>query len=251
MSIEVRSAVTLADVHAAAAVFEAVWASESAKTPADLMRALSHGGCYVAVASGTDGRAVGASMGFWGAPRQASLHSHVTGVLPGHPGVGFALKQHQRAWVLERGGTAITWTFDPLVRRNAYFNLTKLGATVVGYHENFYGPMDDALNVGEESDRCEAVWELTGPEAGPVVLGEDAVVRLAVGAGDAPVEQATSADGPFLVQVPADITALRLRAPAVATEWRYALRRTLGAAVQAGARVTTASKDGWLLVEPA
>ena len=55
--------------------------------------------------------------------------------------VGFALKQHQRAWALQRGLSRITWTFDPLVRRNAYFNLVKLGATAVAFHRDFYGSM--------------------------------------------------------------------------------------------------------------
>ena len=87
------------------------------------------------------------------------LYSVVAGVHPGHQAgqVGFALKQHQRAWALARDLDLITWTFDPLVRRNAYFNLAKLGAEVTGYHEDFYGPMHDALNQGDESDRCVVV----------------------------------------------------------------------------------------------
>jgi predicted GNAT superfamily acetyltransferase len=31
----------------------------------------------------------------------------------------------------------VTWTFGPLVRRNAYFNLVKLGATAVAFHKDF------------------------------------------------------------------------------------------------------------------
>jgi len=33
----------------------------------------------------------------------------------------------------------IAWTYDPLIRRNAYFNLVKLGARPVEYLRNFYG----------------------------------------------------------------------------------------------------------------
>ena len=68
---------------------------------------------------------------------------------PSHQGtaVGFVLKQHQRSWALERDIDTIEWTFDPLVRRNAYFNLTKLGARLVGYVDNFYGKLHDGVRM--------------------------------------------------------------------------------------------------------
>ena len=69
------------------------------------------------------------------------------------PRVGFALKVHQRAWALARGVPAIVWTFDPLVARNAWFNLAKLAALPAAYLEDFYGPMTDAINAGMASDR--------------------------------------------------------------------------------------------------
>ena len=52
----------------------------------------------------------------------------------------------------------MTWTFDPLVRRNAHFNLAVLGATVDEYLVDFYGPLPDAVNAGDESDRLLVVW---------------------------------------------------------------------------------------------
>ena len=66
-------------------------------------------------------RMVGASAGFFSAPPDPALHSHITGVAPGgqHRGIGFALKLHQRAWALARAVPVIVWTFDPLVARNA------------------------------------------------------------------------------------------------------------------------------------
>ena len=44
------------------------------------------------------------------------------------------------------------WTYDPLVSRNARFNLVKLGAVGTEYAVDFYGPMRDGVNDGE-SDR--------------------------------------------------------------------------------------------------
>ncbi|STS10865.1 Uncharacterized conserved protein [Gordonia bronchialis] len=99
----------------------------------DMLRALSHAGNYVAGAFIGDHLA-GGSVGFFGAPVGHTLHSHITGVSKrgrGH-NVGYALKMHQRTWALHRGLRTITWTFDPLVARNAYFNITKLGAHTPG-----------------------------------------------------------------------------------------------------------------------
>ena len=59
----------------------------------------------------------------------------------------------------------VTWTFDPLVRRNAYFNLVKLGATAVAFHRDFYGSMHDTVNAGDLSDRILIEWNLDAPRA--------------------------------------------------------------------------------------
>ena len=90
--------------------------------------------------------------------------------------VGLALKQHQRRWALGRGIMTIEWTFDPLVRRNAYFNLVKLGARVVGYEPAFYGAMHDAFNDGDDTDRAVVRWNLEEKDRGPTEEIEGAVI---------------------------------------------------------------------------
>lgn len=91
------------------------------------------------------------------------LWSHETAVLPGylHQGIGTKLKLMQRAEATKLGYDKIAWTFDPLVSRNAYFNLEKLGAAVSEYKINAYG-MDetDNVNQGMETDRFIAVWDV-------------------------------------------------------------------------------------------
>ena len=68
----------------------------------------------------------------------------------------------------------IAWTYDPLIRRNAYFNLAKLGARPVEYLPNFYGAMDDAINGGTETDRMLVRWELRSDLAVAACAGEAA-----------------------------------------------------------------------------
>jgi predicted GNAT superfamily acetyltransferase len=114
-----------------------------------------------------------AVCGFFGNPAKGGLHSHVAGVAhAGHGrGIGFALKLHQRAWALHQGVDHISWTFDPLVRRNAYFNMTKLAARPARYLTNFYGPMGDVINGSGDTDRLMVDWDLTSPPVDAAVRG--------------------------------------------------------------------------------
>jgi predicted GNAT superfamily acetyltransferase len=234
-------------------LFERIWRFEPDGRPisAGLMRALTHVGNYVSGAFDGD-RMVGASVGFFG--RDSTLHSNTTGAAAGR-GIGFELKLHQRLWALERGISRITWTYDPLVRRNAHFNLAKLGARPAEYLPNFYGVMADAINQGDESDRVLAVWPLTDPRVEAAVrrvpylpdVPEDAVVGLG-GDGDRPVGGRT--DGRVvLVAVPEDIERLRGVDAGAAKAWRHAVRDVLGGLMEEGATVTGFHRKTYYVVE--
>ena len=92
--------------------------------------------------------------------------SHQLAVLPEfrRRGLGLELKLAQRDAVLSQGMTDwVTWTFDPLQRVNAIFNLERLGATSQTYIKNAYGELDDDLNIGLTTDRVQVDWDLTSP----------------------------------------------------------------------------------------
>jgi predicted GNAT superfamily acetyltransferase len=233
------------ELKAAQRLFEDIWRPAEGNPPpmtAELLRALAHAGSYVAGASaGT--RLVGASAGFFTAPPDLGLHSHITGVAPGgqHRGVGFALKVHQRAWALARGITEVVWTFDPLVARNAWFNLAKLGARPTAYLEDFYGPMTDAVNAGVASDRLLLAWRLDDPAVAAACAGRplqpppvEAEAALTVGPGLEPV--AHQPDTPAVtVALPPELEPLD---PGQRRAWRQAVREALGGRLAAGAAVT-------------
>ena len=187
---------------------------------------------------------VGGSFGFVSASSVVpSLHSHVTAVAPDRQGggVGLALKHHQRAWALGRGIEEITWTFDPLVRRNGWFNLMKLGAEVDAYHADFYGHLPDLVNGDDDTDRCVARWRLdlhpdrprvaALPEGVALVVEDDAggprVVVPVGGLADVTGER-------VLCQVPVDILTLRRNDASAARRWRVAVRETMGRAIDQG-----------------
>jgi predicted GNAT superfamily acetyltransferase len=237
------------------ALFDGIWRFDQGGQPitVELMRAISHAGGYVAGA--LDGeRVVGGSVGFLAEGN--ALHSHITGASTGR-GIGFELKLHQRRWAMERGLERITWTYDPLVRRNAHFNVAKLGARPREYLPSFYGSMGDAINQGDESDRMLAVWDLSEPhvealarrEPRPVVVPGDAAVGLADDGGR-PVPGRTDADV-VLVAVPADIEELRQVDPGTAKAWRYAVRDVLGGMIAEGRVVTGFHEKSSYVVEKA
>ncbi|SDM70771.1 Predicted acetyltransferase, GNAT superfamily [Cryobacterium flavum] len=242
------------------ALFNRVWLlppGESA-IPSELLRSISHAGCNVTAARDPAGRLVGAAAAIV-TPQSTSMYSLIAGVLPGisDRGVGFALKQHQRAWGLARDLTEMTWTFDPLVSRNARFNLTKLGAYASGYAVDFYGPMQGEMNANDESDRLVAVWPLTSDES--AACSEDrpiAVERpdfapndvLKLGPDGDPV--LVAADGDLWCRVPADIVALRGQNPQLAAEWRRSIRSIFTDIFASGHIARGVSRDGWYRLPP-
>ncbi len=66
-------------------------------------------------------------------------------------GIGSQLKLAQRNYARRRGLRLIEWTYDPLESKNAYLNITKLGAIVRRYYVNLYGEITSRLQQGLES----------------------------------------------------------------------------------------------------
>ena len=200
------------------------------------------------------------SLGFFCAPDRFTLHSHATAVMAAGRGrrIGWAVKLHQRCWAMAAGLDTITWTFDPLVRRNAWFNLAKLGARPAAFEVDFYGAIADAVNAGDESDRLVLAWQLRServvaacdgvPFVPPVAsMLESGVPRiLTVAPGEVPVRAALPPGArSALVQVPPDIESMRAGDPALALRWRRELRAALTEAGDRGLEVTGMGRDGW------
>ena len=251
------------DLREVVGLYAEIWGRDtSPAVPLELLRAFAKAGSYVVAAS--DGHdIVGACVGFFATPSERGLHSHIAGVAGRARGrnVGFALKAHQRAWALSRGLAEVTWTFDPLVSRNAHFNLGKLAARAQEYLPNFYGVMADSINGSDDTDRLLVTWQLSDPVVTaacegltrPVHAADElaagAVVALAVSDTGAPVTGRLDA-GTSLVAVPPDIETLRRTQPGLAREWRLALRETLAALVARGGHVRGFDRTGWYVVGP-
>jgi predicted GNAT superfamily acetyltransferase len=227
--VEIRPA-TRTDVGTVQEIFGAVW-GPGQRLQANLLMAMAHAGGTVAAAV-RGAEPVGACVGFLGWEGGVHLHSHMAAVHAGAraAGVGYALKLWQRAVCLEHGIDEIRWTYDPLVRRNAYFNLAKLGARVVDFRPDFYGEMDDIVNAGDRSDRFEVSW----------LLGSEGVAAALRGAPE------VAASTERFVALPEDYDALRQRDPASARVWRERVRTALTEHWGAGLRPVWATAGGYV-----
>lgn len=233
----------------------AIWgmSPHGAPIPFDLLRSISHAGCNVSAAYDPGGQLCGAAVGIV-SPGGGATYSLIAGVLPGtgDKGVGFALKQHQRAWSLARGIESMTWTFDPLVSRNARFNLTKLGAVASEYAQNFYGEMQDEINANDESDRLVAVWPLSSARSIDASHGRIQDLELSAAAVGNVLEYGPDqqpvlleAEGTIWCRAPRDIVAMRAAAPEQASQWRSVLRGILEPALASGYMATGVTRSGW------
>src|SRR5690606_32938791 len=185
---------------------------------AGTLRALQQSGNYVVgFFDDADGqeRMVGASIAFFGAPGRRRMHSHITALLPEYRGRGWGreLKEHQRQWAFSRDVGCITWTFDPLVARNAHFFLTVLGARATGYTVNNYGIFGGG-DAGDESDRLDVEWALADIAKPPA---DAAVVAT--------------------LEIPSDVESMRVSDPDAAHEWRMRLRGEMGELFGRGLRL--------------
>jgi predicted GNAT superfamily acetyltransferase len=234
-----------AGISAVAGFLAEVWQSPPTNPPlpAEVLRSLCHAGGGV-LGAYADDHLVGAAAAVFSPPGEHAVYSLVAAAAMADRGVGFALKQAQRVWALRHGATVMCWTFDPLVGRNARFNLVKLGAVGAEYLVDFYGPMDDGINGGDESDRLTARWDLraggtagteqTGPTEATVTRRAPDGLPLACRAGDV-----------LWCRVPPDVLQLRRDDPATALSWRHAVRAVFTEAFARGYVATGMTREGW------
>lgn len=189
-------------------IFDKVWPTNSGtQFQKNLLRAMVYGGSYLSGAFFRE-KLVGAAIAFPAFTNHLYLHSHMTAVLSEYrdQGVGYALKIDQWNWAKKMNYSYLTWTFDPLVRRNAKFNIVKLGVDISAYYPNFYGAMSDALNAGDESDRLMVLWrtDKDEPKARELVTNPK--------------------PDDVLIEIPEDIVAIRSKNQDESMKWRRRVR---------------------------
>ena len=202
-------------------IFDETWEMDAGTeiTP-NLLQAMVHSGAYLSGAFIAE-KCVGASFAFPATTTGLHLHSHMTAVLDDYrdQGIGNSLKIDQWYWAKKNNYKEITWTFDPLVARNAKLNLIKLGADISSYYPNFYGDMPDGLNAGDESDRVMASWK---------VVGEQPVAKSII---------TNPNESDVLIKIPGDIVAIRSKDIFENLRWRRKVREEFMQALEKGGKV--------------
>ena len=232
-NISIRPLTSLPDQDLGRMIFDKTWAMDAGTeiTP-NLLQAMIHSGAYLSGAF-VDGECVGAAFAFPATTGGLHLHSHMTAVLDifRDKGIGHALKVDQYKWAKQNNYKEITWTFDPLVARNAKLNVLKLGVDISAYYPNFYGDMPDELNAGDESDRVMASLKVVGDAPTP---------RTAI---SAPEKSAV------LIAIPDDIVAIRGKDLAENLRWRRSVRDEFVSALARGGKVIGFSANNEYVVQ--
>jgi predicted GNAT superfamily acetyltransferase len=115
-------------------------------------------------------------------PAMANLKlvSQRMAVLPEYrnTGIGYDLKLAQRQYAIKQGIRLITWTFDPLLSRNAHLNVRKLGGIVREYERDLYGTANSPLVSLGSSDRVIVEWWVTNNRVEQRISGKRGALSL-------------------------------------------------------------------------
>jgi predicted GNAT superfamily acetyltransferase len=123
-------------------------------------------------------------------------------------GIGISLKLAQREHALKTGIELMTWTFDPLQSRNAYFNLARLGGVIRHYMVNYYGNQSTSiLHRGLDTDRVLIQWWMRSTRVIDAINGQSRAEEVEA-----------------IIEVPREIEAVKRRDLDEARNWQIRVR---------------------------
>jgi chorismate synthase len=240
---------SLADYDACVALQDDIWGHGFAeRVPGAILRVSQKLGGVAAGAFDPAGRLLGFVFGMTGVRNGTLVHwSDMLAVRPEARGarLGEALKLFQRDAVTPLGVTTMLWTADPLVARNAHFNMHHLGARPVEYVENMYGAnTGSVLHGAMPTDRFVYEWSLLDapshaePAAAPAAQDAELPWAIVEDRDGVPRGVSTPHHDAVRIPVPDDLTAVQAASPARALAWRLAVRNAFGERLARGDRVS-------------
>ncbi|MGO4249363.1 GNAT family N-acetyltransferase [Paenarthrobacter sp. RAF54_2] len=250
-ALTLRPLTSKGEFAAASDLLAGIWGTSRDASPlsSDLLRSLSHAdACVTGALSGEE--VVGVAVAISGPPVSEVMYSLIAGVKPGFAGrgVGIALKYAQRVWSLERGAKRMLWTYDPLIRRNAHFNLVRLGARVQNYIPEFYPPMHDSLNRMDRTDRLCVSWDLASATPS-TPEDDDGPIALRAGENGSPQRSGIAPQPRMRVWIPRDIESMRLDDNALAMRWRVSMADVLQEAEAQNLVPVSVSGSGYYVLD--
>jgi predicted GNAT superfamily acetyltransferase len=251
-SIRIRPLASHEDYDACVALQREVWGSEyDEAVPASLLQVVPYVGGLVLGAFSAERELLGFVFGLTGPKDGEIVHwSHALGVRESarNLGVGRLLKDYQRAELARRGIGSMYWTFDPLIAKNAHFNLNRLGARVVEYVPDMYGTTKSPLHHGLATDRFIVVCS-TNPEEGRprrqrAVAGSNTLILTeTTPSPDVLFPGVAQLPSAIWIEVPTDFDHVRAASPSKAAVWHGAIRRHFQWALRNRYAVTGLHRD--------
>lgn len=246
--VDIRPLRTMAECDACVELQRHVWGFDQADVvPSTLLHVVDYVGGLAAGAFDESGRLLGFVFGVSGVRDGELVHwSHMLGVRESDRnfGLGRMLKEHQRQVLASRGIRRIFWSFDPLMAKNAYFNVNRLGASVVEYVPDMYGTTASPLHLGLPTDRLVVTTSTNAVETDqtPAISAALPVLTPFLRPGDELMPAGACPDA-FLIEVPSDILDITRRYPAKARQWRLAVREHFQWALANDYRITFVRRD--------
>lgn len=248
-SVTIRDLATLDEYTACVDLQEETWGRGfSERVPGAILRVSQKIGGVTAGAFDGNGRMIGFVFGMTGIREGKPAHwSDMLAVREEARGrhIGDRLKHFQRERVQKLGVETMLWTADPLVARNAHFNINRLGARPVEYVENIYGANTGSTLHGElPTDRLVISWALSKPYSPSGTLDAegpgDCALPLAnpLGSDGRPVFDPAAVGPTVRVQVPHDLTVVQRDSMDKAMSWRLAVRGAFNTLLASGHTVT-------------
>lgn len=239
-TIVIRNIESLAEMREVERLQREIWGVEDLEVyPALALKPQTEVG-GILIGAFAEGRLVGFVFGFPGIlDGETIIHSDMLGISEGYcsHNLGYLLKLAQRDAAIERGVERITWTFDPLQSRNAYFNFSKLGVIADRYYVDYYGVTSSFLHRFG-TDRLWVTWLLKservksriGGVIKPAAPGNlDQLPHLVrVGESLEPIAGGDFRDdSPVVIEIPTQINEHHER-------WREATRKAFTSAISSG-----------------
>lgn len=246
--LTIREFASLDEYQACVAFQEETWGRGfSERVPGAILHVGQEIGGVSAGAFEPTGRLVGFVFGLTGVRDGALVHwSDMLAVLPEYRNrhLGERLKQYQAQRVVDLGVRTMLWTYDPLVARNAHFNINRLRAFPADYRPDMYGSnTGSTLHGGLPTDRFVVAWDLTRalgqPPGDDAPAADDDALRLLnpVGPTGAPCVVHSGGADTVRIQVPRDSHHVLSSSPELAAAWRYTVREIVAPLLADGYRV--------------
>lgn len=181
------------------------------------------------------------------------VYSHQLAVLPEYQsaGVGRRLKLAQREFCRRHNIELMTWTFDPLMGRNGWLNIGRLGGRVSVFLPNWYGDLQHRFilewwlnddHVQKRLDRAQPPPLQTYldegiPIANPTSFNQD-------GSLTPPARFEVQSAPTVLLEVPGNISAMRRSDPQTENAWRHHIQEILPAYLDQGYLISEVCRSG-------